>query len=501
VQQLPGGEPVYRVSVVEYAERTTKAVNYQHRGGATKIDFEGTPLLPKSNGEAKVESKQGYMEIEVEFDELTPATQFGPEYLTYVMWAITPEGRATNLGEVLLNGNRSKLDVSTELQTFSLLVTAEPYFAVSQPSDVVVMENVIRPDTAGKVEAVDAKFELLKRGSYTKNVGGFVPVKLDNDTPLELLEADNALRLARAAGADKDAQDSYKKASDSYNQAVKYNSEKNNRKPAIMSAREAVQTAEDARLIALKRQDEARLAEQKRKADADAQGRLVAEADSRRLAVQKADAEKAAANAKSAQAAAEQAGLAASKEADRLAQERAAAEKARGEAVTAQQAAQRDAAQARDLAAKADADRNALRGQLQQQLNVVLETKQTARGLIVNMSDVLFDVDKATLKPEAREKLAKVAGILETHPDLKLQVEGHTDSTGSDDYNQKLSENRASSARDFLVSQGIHSTEITAKGFGESVPVASNDTAEGRQKNRRVELVISGESIKTADNR
>ena len=193
--------------------------------------------------------------------------------------------------------------------------------------------------------------------------------------------------------------------------------------------------------------------------------------------------------------------MAASKEADRLAQERAAAEKARGEAVTAQQAAQRDAAQARDLAAKADADRNALRGQLQQQLNVVLETKQTARGLIVNMSDVLFDVDKATLKPEAREKLAKVAGILETHPDLKLQVEGHTDSTGSDDYNQKLSENRASSARDFLVSQGIHSTEITAKGFGESVPVASNDTAEGRQKNRRVELVISGESIKTADNR
>jgi len=486
--------------VVEYAERTTKAVNYQHRNGATKIDLEGTPLLPKANGEAKVESKQGYIEIEVEFDDVTPATQFGPEYLTYVMWAVTPEGRATNLGEVLLNGNRSKLDVSTELQTFSLLVTAEPYFAVSQPSDVVVMENVIRPDTAGKVEAVDAKFELLKRGSYTKNVGGFTPVKLDKDTPLEILEADNALRLARAAGADKDAQDSYKKASDAYAQALRYNSEKNNRKSAIMSAREAVQTAEDARLIALKRQDEARLAEQKRKADADAQGRQVAEAEARRLAAQKAEAETAAANAKNAQAAAEQARMAASKEADRLAQERAAAERARADAVTAQQAAQRDAAQARDLAAKADADRNALRGQLQQQLNVILETKQTARGLIVNMSDVLFDVDKATLKPEAREKLAKVAGILETHPDLKLQVEGHTDSTGSDEYNQKLSENRAISARDFLVSQGISSTEITAKGFGESVPVASNDTAEGRQKNRRVELVISGESIRTTDN-
>jgi outer membrane protein OmpA-like peptidoglycan-associated protein len=490
VQQVPGGEPIYRVSVVEYAERTTKAVNYQHRSGATKIDFAGTPLLPKAKGEAKVESKQGYIEIEVEFDDLTPATQFGPEYLTYVMWAITPEGRATNLGEVLLNGHRSKLDVSTELQAFSLLVTAEPYFAVSQPSDVVVMENVIRSDTQGKVEAVDAKFELLKRGSYTKNVGTFTPVKPDKNTPLELLEADNALRLARSAGADKDARDSYQKAVDSYNQALKYNSEKNNRKPAIMSAREAIQTAEDARLIALKRQDEAHLAEQ-------AQARQIAEADARRLAAQKAEADAAAANAKQAQVNAEEARLQASREADRLAEERAAADKARAEAVVAEHAAQRDAAQARDVAAKAEADRNALRGQLQQQLNLILETKQTARGLIVNMSDVLFDVGKATLKPEAREKLAKVAGILETHPDLKLQVEGHTDSTGSDELNQKLSENRASSARDFLVSQGIPATEITATGFGKTMPVASNDTAEGRQRNRRVELVISGAAIAT----
>src|SRR6478735_12588769 len=126
----PGQTPVYKVNVVEYVQRSTKAVNYQHRGGATKIDFEGTPLMPKANGEAKVESKQGYMEVEVEFDDMKPASQFGPEYLTYVMWAVTPEGRATNLGEVLLNGNRSKLDVTTELQAFSLVVTAEPYFAV-----------------------------------------------------------------------------------------------------------------------------------------------------------------------------------------------------------------------------------------------------------------------------------------------------------------------------------------------------------------------------------
>ncbi|HSA62757.1 MAG TPA: hypothetical protein VLE03_11025, partial [Nitrospiraceae bacterium] len=157
-----GSMPIYRVTVVE---RTTKAVNYHHRGGATKIDFQGTPLLPQARGEAKVESKQGYIEIEVEFAELNkPATTFGPEYLTYVLWAITPEGRTSNLGEVLLNGTKSKLNVTTDLQSFGMIMTAEPYFAVTQPSDVVVMENIIRKDTRGAIEEVDAKYELLQRG-------------------------------------------------------------------------------------------------------------------------------------------------------------------------------------------------------------------------------------------------------------------------------------------------------------------------------------------------
>ena len=128
--------PIYRVTVVS---RTTKAVNYRHRGGATKVNFAGTPLMPGSRGEAKVESKKGYIEIEVEFDEMVPAQKYGPEYLTYVLWAISPEGRATNLGEILLNAEGAgKLNVTTELQSFGMIVTAEPYFAVSQPSDVVV---------------------------------------------------------------------------------------------------------------------------------------------------------------------------------------------------------------------------------------------------------------------------------------------------------------------------------------------------------------------------
>src|SRR5215467_16338687 len=288
-----GDSPIFKLTV-NVVERTTKAINYRHRGGATMVDFRGTPLLPDARGEAKVESKQGYMEIEVEFDDLQPATRFGPEYLTYVMWAITPEGRATNLGEVILNGTKSKLNVTTELQAFGLIVTAEPYFAVSQPSDVVVMENFVRKDTVGKIEEIDAKYELLQRGQYTVNVqpAELKPIPLDKDTPLDLYEARNAVRIARWAGAEKDAGESFQKADKLLQQAEAYKARKAGNKPVAMTARESVQTAEDSRLIALKRQDEQRAAQERqaaadRESQAKAQAehsRLQAEDDARRLA-------------------------------------------------------------------------------------------------------------------------------------------------------------------------------------------------------------------------
>src|SRR5262245_6040703 len=271
--------PLYKITV-NVVERTTKAINYRHHSGSTKIDFRGTPLLPEARGEAKVESKQGYIEIEVEFDDLQGATRFGPEYLTYVMWAITPEGRATNLGEVILNGTKSKLNATTELQAFGLIVTAEPYFAVSQPSDVVVMENFVRKDTVGKIEEIDAKYELLQRGQYAVNVppAELKPIPLDRDTPLDLHEARNAVRIARWIGADKDASESFQKAEKLLQQAEAYKVRKAGTKPVVMSAREAVQTAEDARLIALKRQEEHRIAtERQAAADREAQARAQAE--------------------------------------------------------------------------------------------------------------------------------------------------------------------------------------------------------------------------------
>ncbi len=530
--QTQGGQsmPIYRVTVVK---RTASAINYRHRGGATKIDFRGTELLPRARGEAKVESKQGYIEIEVEFDNLEPASRYGPEYLTYVMWAITPEGRATNLGEILLNGTKSKLDVTTELQAFGLIVTAEPYFAVSQPSDVVVMENVIRQDTKGKFETIEASYELLRRGQYTAHAatGNLKPLALDPKVPLELYEAKNAVRIAQWTGADKYAGETYEKASGLLNQAQAYQDRKAGKKPVAMTAREAVQTAEDSRLIAIRRQDEERLAKERQAAaerEARAKAQAEAAAQKQELEAQKrAEAEAQSARAESERLAAERAKMEADQsrlEAERAAQRareeaeqarmqaeqqraeaariRADAEAARQAALAEQQKAEAETARARQQAEQADrmrqqaeADRERLRQQLLQQLNTVLETRESARGLIVNMSDVLFDFGKYTLKQGAREKLSRVAGIVLAHPGLSLEVEGHTDSIGSDEFNQKLSEQRAESVRDYLVSQGIPMNSITAQGFGKSNPVASNATATGRQQNRRVEMVVSGDII------
>lgn len=494
----PGSVPVYRVTVVA---RTIRSINYRHRSGATKIDFRGTPLLPEARGEAKVESKQGYIEIEVEFDELQPATRFGPEYLTYVMWAITPEGRPANLGEVLLNGGESKLNVTTELQAFGLMVTAEPYFAVTQPSNVVIMENIVRADTTGRIEEVDAKFELLERGQYVVNVlpSELRPMTFDDGTPLELHEARNAVRIARWIGADRHAAETFAKSESLLNQSEDSQARKLGRKATIATARQAVQTAEDARLITLKKLQQEEEARLRAEAEAEARLRQQAEADQLRAEGAKREADRARREAE--------------REAERAAREKADAEKARAEAEAARQAAladqqraQAEAERARQAAAEADRlreqaeqERRELRSQLQQQLNLIFETRETARGLIVTLSDVLFDTGKHVLKPGAREKLSKVAGILLAHPGLTLEVEGHTDSVGSEDYNQRLSERRASSVRDYLVEQGVPSESIVARGLGETLPIASNDHAAGRQQNRRVELVVSGEPLVRAN--
>src|SRR6266852_1786953 len=498
--------PVYRVTVVA---RTTKAINYRHRSGSTKIDFRGTALMPEARGEAQVESKQGVIKIDAQMEKMQPATAYGPEYLTYVMWAITPEGRATNVGEVLLHDGKSKLNATTELQSFGLIVTAEPYFAVTQPSDLVVMENVIRADTTGTIEQVDAKYELLQRGQYTLNVNPteIKPVQLDKRVPLELYEARNAVQIARWTGAEKYAADTFLKAKQGLANAEGYLTGKSGKKPIGTVAREAVQMAEDARIITIKKMQEESLANE---SQAGAERELKAEAG-QRSAQSEADRVKRDADAARAAAESEAARIkretdaqraAAQSDIERAGREKAEAEAARAAAVLAQQAAQAETEKARlaagdadQLRLKAEAEKSELRAQLLAQFSLVLETRDTARGLIVNMSDVLFDTAKYSLRPGAREKLAKVAGIISGHPGLKLEVEGHTDNVGGDDYNQKLSEQRGVAVRDYLTQSGIPSGSVTTEGFGKTKPVVSNDTSAGRQQNRRVELVVSGEII------
>jgi outer membrane protein OmpA-like peptidoglycan-associated protein len=625
--------PAYTVNVVS---RTTLAVKYEHRSGATEIGFRGTDLMPAVSGEAKVESQRGTMKIGLELGGLAKPTSLGTEYLTYVLWAISPEGQPANLGEVLVGSNhRTKLTVTTNLQAFALLVTAEPYYAVRRPSNVVIAENEILPGTVGTSEPVDAKYELIDRGGYIPTGYHFDPVVLNSKLPLEFFEARNAVRIAKSAGADNYAADSYAKAVEQMNHADTLGTMKHvDQKELIAESREVVQTADDSREIAVKRMDAdrinaakdaeaAKLADsrantrtaQQGRLDAEAatadanrgreradqaavnagqiaananqaasdaqQGQRNAEADSDRSRVAAADASLAAVNANQAASDAQQGQRNAEADSDRnlvaasgasLAavnanqaasdaqqgqrnaeadsdRNRAAATDASQAAVNANQAAS-DAQQGqrnaeadsdRNRAVAADAsqaavnanqaasaaqrgqknaeaqseqdrlaavssdqqlhqavqDREELRAKLLAQFNLIFVTRDTARGLIVNLSDVLFDSGKATLRPGAREKLAKVSGIILAYPDLRLAIEGNTDSVGSDAVNQTLSEQRAAAVRDYLEKESIPATSMTSKGFGKTQPVATNDTAEGRQQNRRVELVVSGEVIGT----
>jgi outer membrane protein OmpA-like peptidoglycan-associated protein len=497
------GQPIFRVTVVA---RTIKAVNYHHRTGTTPIDFRGTELMPAARGEARVSSQMGSTKIETSFNHMTAANQFGPEYMTYVLWGITPEGRAMNLGEVVLEGDHAKLLSTTDLQTFGLMVTAEPYFAVTQPSNVVVAENFIRNDTSGTIEQVDAKYELLERGQYVHDRADYQPVKVNAKGPLQLAEAENAVEIARLAGAPKYAPDTFQKALIDLQNAEGFLHGSRNRKESETDSREAAQMAEDARIITFRKMRDEQLANERAAAaarEAAAQQQTTLEQQRRaRAEADRLAAEQAKSAAEQAKSAAEQARIQAEQAAANAVQERAAADAAKTEALAQQQAAQGEAARAQQAAQLADqqrqqaeAEKTQLRERLLQQLNLILETRETQRGLIVNINDVLFDFNQYTLKPGAREKLAKVSGILLAYPGLKVQLEGHTDSVGSDDYNMKLSQQRADSVRSYLVSQSVPADSVSSTGLGKADPVATNDTASGRQQNRRVDMVVSGAPI------
>lgn len=466
--------------------RSTQAVDYRRKGN-TKVDLKGTDLMPAATGEAKVESKSGRIQINAELSHVKPANSFGLAYMTYVLWAITPEGRPHNLGELLLKDERGSLQVTADVQAFGLIVTAEPYYAVSQPSDLVVAQNEIRQGTTGRVEAIDVRYELVSREVYSSQVSPIPPPMygVNNKLPIDLLEARNALRIAKDIHADKYAATTFTKAQADLDRAEDYYRRKQGMGPIGTVAREATQTAEESRLMTIKaiedeRAQAEREAARKRTEDAEA----MAEAQRRSAEEQQAAA---------ARAQAEQ--QAEAQQRQQAEAERAASEKARQQAELAQQAATQQAQASEQARMQAEAERNQMRARLLQQLNQVLQTRDTARGLVVSLPDVLFDTGKSQLKPAARERLARVGGILLAYPDIRVEIDGYTDSTGTQEFNQKLSIERAATVESYLAQQGVAGTSMTTQGFGPSDPIASNDTAAGRQQNRRVELVVSGESI------
>ena len=523
---VAAGQPPQNASVADQSNEPAQAISYRVGGGATKVTLISTSAAPQAYGEARVEAKREATYVEAEVKGLAQPTSFGASFLTYVLWAVSPEGSTYNLGEVRIgDAGEGRLKTSTQLQAFSLFVTAEPYFAVHQPSEILVLENEIRKDTKGEVLPVH-EYKLMARAQY-QQLGNPLALSVDlKHVPLEVYEARNAAEIARSRGAEQYAPDIFATMSASLKKAEDALAQKAGNKEIISAARQAVQSAEDARSLAVQRQREeqiarereaaaaqakaeaeakaaAEAAEAKRKADAEAQRQ--AELAAAREANMKAQAELAALKAKmdaDAQAAKAKA------EADALAKAKADAEalaartKAEADAREAKANAEADALRAKEEAARAEAeqarqDAEALRAQLLEQFNRILDTRDTPRGLVVNMADVLFDTAKFDLRPIAREKLARLSGIVLAHPGLNLAIEGYTDSTGTDEFNQKLSEQRADSVRRYLIDQGLPESNLTAKGFGKSMPVADNSTAAGRQQNRRVEIVISGEVIGT----
>ena len=532
---VAAGQPPQNASVADRSNKPAQAISYRIGGGMTKVTLIGTGAVPEAYGEAKVEAKKGATYVEAEVKSLAQPTKFGATFLTYVLWAVSPEGSTYNLGEVRINNaGEGRLKTSTQLQAFSLFITAEPYFAVHQPSEILVLENEIREDTKGEVLPVH-EYKLMARAQY-QQLGNPLALSVDlKHVPLEMYEARNAAEIARSHGAERYAPDIFASLNTSLKNAEDALARKAGSAEIISAARQAVQFAEDARVLAVRHQQEeqiaqerqaaaakakaeaeakaaAEAAEAKRRADADAQRQ--SELATAREARMKAEAELGAAKAKmeaDAQAAkakgeADAQAAKAKAEADVLTKAKADAEalaartKAEADAREAQANAEAETLKAKEQAAQEEAERarqaaEALRAQLLEQFNRILDTRDTPRGLVVNMADVLFDTARFDLRPIAREKLARFSGIVLAHPGLNLAIEGHTDSTGSDELNQKLSEQRAESVRKYLIEQGLPDSSLTATGFGKTMPIADNSTAAGRQQNRRVEIIISGEVI------
>ncbi|MBS2004605.1 MAG: OmpA family protein [Cyanobacteria bacterium SZAS LIN-5] len=469
---------------VNVIKGTVAAIGY-HMGANTRIDLNGSRHATQASGEARVSARPKGTEIDLRVSDLRPPSTLGGQFLTYVAWTVTPDGTTKNLGEIQINQNGSgRLEARTLSPTFALIVTAEPYFAVRMPSELVVLKNVTNNRTRGQIFPNNS-YKLMKVSEYSRSGNPLSLIPDLKKAPLEVYQARNAIEIARLRGAEQRSQRIFAEANAALQRMENSLKQNSGRNQLISDARQTIQLAEDARALAVQHEELERIESEKQAAAAAAAAKAKAEADRRAAVEARHQAELAA--AREAQIAA----VAAAHAAEQRAQAQAAAAAAAAE----QAALQAKADAAKEEAARAHAATIALRAQLLQQLNSVLQTTDTPRGLVVQMADVLFDIGKFTLSKDAQLKLARLSGIILAHPGLNLTIEGHTDNTGSDALNMTLSDQRASTVRQFLISQGLSANAISSKGFGLSKPIADNSTAEGRRQNRRVEIIVSGQAI------
>jgi len=470
------------------AKRKTLAIRYKNNDSTT-VNMAGSAIDPRAIGKAEIKHENGRTRIKLEIENLGNPQAIGPFYTTFVLWAIAPEGQADNLAELPIK-NKINIDVTTNFQTFGLIITAEPHSAVKLPSPVIVADNTLRRGTEGGIQTSTIE--------YTGDPGTFYAassseplLNADYNTPLLILGARRSVEIARRAGARHYAEIELRDAEVKLASLEQtWPERRKDQEKYSGAAHDVMRIAENARTQAVERSALARLADERRD-------------NALTLGQAQNDADRAQNKADRAQNDADNANLRAAS--DRDAMTRAQIESAAARARAEQAQNETDKAKANEEAARAEAERARLdtetmkqqQSDVQQRLYIslseILETRREARGLIVNLSDVLFDFNQATLKPGAREKLSKLAGILLAYPgSYRMQIEGHTDSVGSQDYNQKLSEDRAQAVHDYLISAALPADRMNAvRGFGKIRPVATKDTAEGRQTNRRVEIVIS----------
>ena len=519
-------------STLRAAEAQLSAVQFPDRGSVS-LKLIPTQRVSSAEGEADVKSRDGQARVEVDYKRLPPAILFGGNVTSYVCWAVPRDGRAENLGELIVRDTSGSAEYRTGLKEFAILVTAEPYPLVLGPSDLIIFTSAAPP--ARKASSIPFALATLRPGAAHTNeqIGGMT---FASDQPVELVQAQAVLHQAEQIGAETYNPDALRDSKIALAQATNlFHANKTRdgvdyarRSLALSStairdterklADKAAADAAAARAAQLQSAQQQAAAAQAQALDAREQA-LLAREQLAKSQQQLADAQQQAASLQQRAAQAQQDAAAAQQRADAAGLSAEAAESARREADDARARAEALATQAQDArmdAERASAalqtqkteleskvtqteaenarlrkERDDLTGQLNTALSSVASITQTARGVVVNLPDILFDTNKATLKPNAQIAMGKLAGIVSVFPNINLRVEGHTDSTGTDAINDRLSRERAQSVVSFLQAQGVAASRMASEGYGSRMPVADNSTVEGRAKNRRVEIILA----------